>query len=304
VSADRAWVHGVGALVGAALLVSAGGERETAPIRASAQAALERSLTWLASHRPDATSALGNRVLDAWSWTLFARLHPEAGVRERAASEARARLERLGFPTNPDFVALTYWAVALRCRAAAGLETDGLRDALAQVDLVALLAAGSPTSAWWSAELLRHSGVSVDLPRRTRAIAVAAAEPAYAPSVRDAVAFYHELAAAADLGTRAIEGFSSDEIAFVRRVLPDLVAASRARGDTDAAAEALIAAALLDERRAPWFREGVDWILAQQRPDGAYVRAGMPRDPDPDELRHGVLVASWALLEALAGRSH
>jgi hypothetical protein len=89
-------------------------------------------------------------------------------------------------------------------------------------------------------------------------------------------------------------------VEFARGVLPALLEVSRSAGDTDAVAEVVITAALLDERERDFYAEGIAWLLAKQREDGTYrdARTGNAR-PAPRHSRHGVLVVSWALLESL-----
>ncbi|MBW2316150.1 MAG: hypothetical protein JRH10_18420 [Deltaproteobacteria bacterium] len=261
--------------------------------------ALARSLVWLERHRPEPGSKLGNHVLDAWAWERFARLHPDATVRARARSEARSRLAALEADAEPDFVALSYWATALRCRAALGLDPDPLRSRMQAADLERLLRESSPTTALWSAELLRFSGVELTLPARTTLLSSAAVDPDWAPSHRDAVAIYHELAAASDFGRESVRGFSAEEIAFARRAHPVLFSVVRGEGRTDAAAEILISGAILGQRDEPWFADGIVWLRTRQREDGSYMRAGQRPDPPADARRHGIVTASWALLESL-----
>ena len=70
----------------------------------------------------------------------------------------------------------------------------------------------------------------------------------------------------------------------------------------DATAEALVTASLLGETENAPYRDTIEWLLSQQRLDGTFQAArdrARPRTVDED--RHGVLVASWALLTALGG---
>lgn len=277
---------------------SSSDETSSAQMRATHEA-LARSLSWLEHHRPEPHAKLGDHVLDAWTWVIFARLHPDATVRARARREARQRLMALEAPGELDFVSLSYWATALRCRASVGLDPDPLRARLEAADLEPILAEGSATTALWSVELLRRSGVEVTLPPRTTALAAAAADPDWAPSLSNAVAIYHELAAASDFGRAPVRGFSAEELAFARRAHPMLFSVVRGEGQTDAAAEVLIAGAILGQRDEPWFADGIAWLRTRQRDDGSYRRAGQRPDPSANARRHGILTASWALLASL-----
>ena len=266
------------------------------------RAALARSLAWLDTHPAGPDAKLGSRVLDAWAWERYARLHPDPAVRERAAREARARLASLEIEGQIDFVALSYWATALRCRHSLGLATEPLARRLAELDLPRLLDEGSPSTGWWSGELLRRSEVEVATSARATALAASAADPAWTPSVRDAVAFYHEIAAASDLGRAPVRGLSPQALTFARGAHPALFSLARERNETDAAAEVLIGAAILGQRDEAWFREGVLWLVGRQRGDGTYPRASARPSRSVSDSRHGVLVVSWALLEFASDR--
>ena len=70
--------------------------------------------------------------------------------------------------------------------------------------------------------------------------------------------------------------------------------------ETDAAAEVLITAALLDQRERPYYRDGLRWLLSQQRAEGSYRSAHDGARPEvPSSYRHGVLIGTWAVLESL-----
>lgn len=265
--------------------------------------ALDLSLGWLAANPPDSVRAsIGELTLDAWPWSLFSRLHPDRQVRVRSAREVRARLRKLEPKVEPTLVALSYWALLLRILESQNLDATPYREALSGVDIEAILADGNPTTNLWISEMLRHSG----FPSESRveetylATTVAGRTGRFEPTVRGAYALYHEIAPAADLGRAPPSVFSGVQLEFARSILPALFEVSRSAGDTDAVAEVLITAALLGERERAFYRDGIEWLLAQQRDDGTYrdARGAGGRLP-PQHFRHGVLVVSWALLESL-----
>ena len=265
--------------------------------------ALDLSLGWLAANPPDpARVPIGEVTLDAWPWSLFSRLHPDPQVRARSASEVRARLGTLEPEVEPTLVALSYWALLLRILESQDLDATPYREALSGVDIEAILADGNPTTNLWISEMLRHSGFPSESRVEETYLATTAADGAgrFEPTVRGAYALYHEIAPAADLGRAPPSVFSRARLEFARSILPALFDVSRNAGDTDAVAEVLVTAALLGERERAFYREGIEWLLAQQRDDGAYrdARGGGGSLP-PQHFRHGVLVVSWALLESL-----
>ncbi len=106
------------------------------PLRTDALRALERTLSWLAAHRPDPGSARAGYVgMDAWTWDLFSRLHPDPSVRAPAAERARSRLQSLDADLEPTVVALSWRATLLRAMEYQRLDMAAHRAALAQLDL-------------------------------------------------------------------------------------------------------------------------------------------------------------------------
>jgi hypothetical protein len=273
------------------------------PRREAVLRALDRSLVWLAAHPPDpARTSIGELTLDAWPWTLFARLHPDPEVRAISAEEARARLQSLEPSVEPTLVSLSYWALLLRNLESQGLDAKAYREALSRVDVEAVLGSGNPTTNLWTSELLRYSGIQTESRVAESYLATSAAGGVerFEPTVRGAYAIYHEIAPVTDLGREPLRGFSDGQVEFARRVLPALLEVSRSAGDTDAVAEVLITASLLAERERGFYTEGIEWLLAQQNEDGTYrdARVGAGSAP-PTHYRHVVCVGSWALLESL-----
>ncbi len=265
--------------------------------------ALDRSLIWLSSNPPDPISAsIGELTLDAWPWTIFSRLHPDAEIRVRSGEEARKRLQGLEPRVEPTLVSLSYWALLLRNLESQNLDTTTYQEALAHVDVEAILETGNPTTNLWTTELLRYSGIQSELRVEETYLAKSAAAgiDLFEPTVRGAFALYHEIVPVTDLGRKPIRVFSDDQVEFARRVLPALLKVSRNSGNTDAVAEVLITASLLGQREQSFYGEGIEWLLAQQREDGTYrdARTRNKRLPSA-HYRHGILVASWALLESL-----
>jgi hypothetical protein len=272
------------------------------PTDEAARQALQRSIDWLDASPPDPSrSKLGDLGMDAWSWAQIARLHSDPAVRQRAGNEARLRLGRLEPVIEPTPTALSWWAVLLRSMDALGMDTSPYIAALSKIDLEDALSEMNPTTALWTGELLRFAGVAIKADVAATEVASGAAASDWSPTVRAAYAIYHEIAAATDLGRVAPEVFNEQQLAFARGALPRLLAVCRQAEETDAAAEVLIAAALLDQRELPYYRDGIRWLLSQQRADGTYRRAqDRARPAGPSSYRHGVLIGSWAVLEMLA----
>jgi hypothetical protein len=265
--------------------------------------ALDLSLVWLAANPPDsARASIGELTLDVWPWSLFSRLHPDREVRARSAGVARARLRTLEPKVEPTLVALSYWSLLLRILESQELDTTPYREALSGADIEAILADGNPTTNLWITEMLRHSGFRSEsrVEETYLATTVAGRTGRFEPTVRGAYALYHEIAPAADLGRAPPSVFSDAQLEFARSILPGLFEVSRSARDTDAAAEVLITAAILGERERAFYRDGIEWLLTQQRDDGTYrdARSAAGWLP-PQHFRHGVLVVSWALLESL-----
>ena len=105
-----------------------------------------------------------------------------------------------------------------------------------------------------------------------------------------------------DFGREPATALEPERLEFARRVLPALIEVSRADGNTDGVAEALVCSALLGQAHTPAHREAVAWVLSRRRADGAYVsQRDLGRDLRPDHFRHVVLTASWALMVTLKG---
>ncbi len=269
------------------------------PRRTQARAAIERTLDWLRAHPPEQDARLAVLGMDIWTWNLVSRLHPDRSVREEAASVTRERLSRVAPPRAPEWIALSWWAVILRCAQSQRLDAQPLIDGLVASDLDRLLEDSAPTTAWWSSQLLRHAGLEVESRRERTAIAAGLAKGAgYRPSARDASAFYHELAAAADFGRGSLAAFDEAHIDFARRAQPELVALSQHNQNTDAVATLVVAGALLGQRDEPYFEAAIDWLLERQLEDGTYRRQ-FPSKATSD-IRHAVLVVTWALMVYLS----
>lgn len=268
---------------------------------ATTLAALARSLAWLKAHAPDPNrDQFGFLCLDAWSWCLYAADHPDARIRTRTGARCEARLRALSPPPAWTDVSLSYWALALRLMAERGMRTEAHVRTLSGVDLDAVLARTDPTTAWWTRSLLQHVGVAAapDAARTFIATHAAAEAASYVPRPMDAYQLYHEIAPAAALGGAPLAGLSERQVRFAQEVVGDLITGTQGIRDTDATAEALIAAALLGRRALPAYGAGIAWLRAQQQPDGTYRSAGAVRRNANDE-RHAILVASWALLTSL-----
>lgn len=263
--------------------------------------ALARSLAWLEAHPPDpAADPLGDVCLDVWAWYLFATLHPDAAVRRHAGNETDRRLRALPPPEAVTVVSASYWAVLLRLLQLRGIDGDSHRIPLTRGDLAGAIQTATPTTRFWTAEFLRRANIHVmepDFSETFIAVGTATPSPAYAPNTRDAYRLFHELVPMTDFGREAPARLHSDHVAFVRRVLPGLLEVSITAGDTDAAAEVLVSAALMGQRNTSAYQKGIAWLLARQGPAGTYASARDRNSPqEPNRFRHVVLVASYAVL--------
>jgi hypothetical protein len=267
--------------------------------------ALGRSLAWLEAHPPadPRTARLGDLCLDAWAWYLFAALHPDPDVRRHAGAELDRRLRTLPPPSERTEVSLSYWATLMRLMQRRGIDTTSHAAAFSGPESATVMRTAAPTTRWWTAELFRRSGVPMTPDFSGTFIATGAASSAdYTPTRREAYRIFHELAPAADLGLEPLTQLTPAQMAFARRVVPGLLAVSQAEADTDAVAEVLVSAALLGERDTPLYRDGIAWLLAQQRPDGTYMSArDRMRPATADNFRHVVAVGSLAVFTSLAG---
>ena len=291
--------RGLKRLLAAALLLTAGcasgtgvGERDE-----RVHAALGRSLEWLARHPVDPDEAsLGQVGFDTWTWYLFSVWHPDAGVRKRAGVEVDRRLRALKPPPEWNQVSLSYWAVLACIGRDRGVEIRSDPPLPAGPEIERVLGEATPTTAWWTLELLRCAGLALEPDSFGTLLATAPGDPTgYTASVNDAYRVFHEIVPSTNLGRAdlSIRPFQSD---FILRNLPAWLDAGRVEGDTDAVAETLVVAALLDRRDAA-YDDALGWLLSRQREDGTYTvnsaRGGA------EDYRHVVLVGSWALLSSL-----
>jgi len=269
----------------------------------AARVALDRSLLWLEAHPTEpGRDKLGWVVLDGWAWYAFSAWHPDGPVRRKAAVQIDRRLRALRPPEQWTLVTLSQWATLMQIARLRGVDRTLYRGSLDGVDVAAILDKANSTTSWWTAELLRGAGfaVAADFSGTFIAAELLSARRSYVPSVRDAYRVFHEVMPAAGLGSRPPRALSAAQARAVRRALPGLVGVSRAAGDVDAAAEALTTAALLADRDAGYYRDGIAWLLGQQNEDGTYAVSGRARRSSaPDDFRHGVLVGSLAVLTSL-----
>ncbi len=262
--------------------------------------ALARSLEWLNRHPVDPdVASLGNVGFDTWSWWLFSVWHPDAEVRKRAGTEVEQRLRALKSPREWNAVALSYWVVLLRFGQLRDVEIRTDLPIPSGRELHQMLSTGSPTTAWWVHQLLGHAGLPAKPDASTILIGtVPERSSEYAATVTDTYRVFHEIVPATNLGMTSFE-VTRIQSEFVRGALPGWVDVSRAAGDTDAVAEALVVTALVGDRDTRSYDDALAWLLSRQQADGSYAVAN-PR-PGADHFRHVVLVGSWALLASLDG---
>ena len=292
-------------LLSAALLAAAaplpGSAARTGP-EPDLRAALDRAVAWLEAHPAGTADRAAERAMDVWTWCLLGWWHPDAEIRSRAAEVVRSRLGE-GIPPVVGPTDLSYQAPLLRCREAYGLLREEHRRQLASRPLDRILEASAPTTRWWSGQFLVRSGLPVETdPTDTGLARIArelAEDPEREPTLRDAFVIFHELVPASDLGREPVRGLGEPELSAARTVLPGAVALAMKEANSDALAEALVAAEILGLEGEPWFREGLAWLAGHQREDGTFPRARGPAEPPLSNLRHGVLVGTFALLRAL-----
>jgi len=292
-------------LLAHSLLVLAGCGAD--PLRENALLAVERGLRWMESHAiEDPQAPLAERGMESWSFSLVSRLHPVEEVRRRAGDLATHGLQGLEPEIEPNVVSLSWWSLLLRNMDAHGVDSGLHRAALEAIDVDGVLAEMNPTTALWTAGLLRHAGVADVEPTVEGTMLADGAQlgiEGYRPNLRDAYRLYHELAPATDLGRQPPSStFSRQQLEFARQATPLLLDLMRSERETDAAAEVLIAASLLGMRDETFYRDGIAWLIEQQREDGTYRNEAEERRAagrHPPEPRHAVLVSTWALLESL-----
>lgn len=264
--------------------------------------ALDRAVAWLEAHPAGTADRPAGRAMDAWTWCLIGWWHPDDAVRSRAADLVRERLGT-GIPPLVGPTDLSYQAPLLRCREAYGLLREEDRKQLVARPLAGILEASAPTTRWWSGQFLARSGFEVETDPADTGLARIARElgedPERKPTLRDAFVLFHELVPASDFGREPLRGFGEAELAAARTLLPGAVALAVEEANSDALAEALVAAEILGLEHEPWFREGLAWLVEHQSEDGTFQRAGGPEEPPVSNLRHGVLVGTFALLRAL-----
>jgi len=294
----------VSLLLGLSLLATGcGGDRRVERSERSNEAldAAGLCLGWLEQNAPLPGDPWRERTLDALAWFFFAIAHPDPAVRAGAGETLDARLAAIPPAEGENAVGMTYAAMVVRMKRWRGLDLTRDHAALAAADLPNLLAGLAPGTVWFTTELMRRSGLDVETDFSKTFIATTAArnDPRVEFSAREAVIVFHELIPALDFGLSEPSGIDERQLDFVRRSAPALLDAARESGDTDALAEALITAALLDVRDSDAYREGWSTLLSRQQPDGTFrsdVQRTMKR---PAAYRHVVAVGGWALLTSL-----
>jgi hypothetical protein len=289
----------VGLILGRAVVTAGAAEEVGAE---TLRTALGQAYSWMQTHPPDPKGEkIGSLTLDVWAWDRFAAFHPQQSIRKAAAEQVRQRLLTLPPPGEPSPVHLTYWAVLLRLLDVHGVDRLDYRHAAAGVDLDMALLKFKPTTVWWTRRLLAFSGLDAkpDFSPTFIARQAVTAEDSFTPSLANVYQVFHELVPATDLGRLPLQ-LTRDQKAFVVRALPALLRAARAKGDTDAVAEALISAALVGMRDSPAYRQHIAWLLSRQRTDGAFEsHRDAGRTQAAAHYRHVMVVANWALMTAL-----
>lgn len=119
----------------------------------------------------------------------------------------------------------------------------------------------------------------------------------------------HEIFPLGDFGQKKITAFRESDRDYLRRLMPAMVDAYTAGGNIDLLAEALVCMRFLDFEDMPAYRKGLDYILANQNPNGSFgryerereqMRVSRPRyDVDIGGYLHTTEVCLWALAEAV-----
>jgi len=287
------------------LVLGAGcGGKTGEPVDRSAEvlAAVQRSLDWLeANPTKPGTHSPRMQTLDALAWFLISISHPDETTRAHTGRVLEQRLNAIPAPAREDAVGLTYVALALRMKQHRGLDLSRDHAALADTDVTGLLGELAPGTAWWTAELMRRTGRAIesDFSETFIANTTKLNEKDFAPERRDAVIVFHELVPAVDFGFSEPSVIGDRQLAFLQRAVPGLIEAARQSGDTDALAEALVTAVLLDRGGSEFHARGLATLLARQNNDGTYASNRDQPEANADYYRHVVAVASWALLISL-----
>jgi len=259
-------------------------------------AAVDRSLRWLSLNPPDARrDPLGELVLDAMAWHVLASLHPDAAVRRRAGETLDARLRALPPPGAPGMVALSYWAPVLALAARRGVDLGRAREVVATWDVAALREQALPHTRLWIDAFLHDAGLAGPPDPRSTLLfrGPRLPEGETEGSTADAYRLFHELVPLTAFGTRRPRDLDPAVLAFARELVPRLLRVTRADGDVDAVAEALVCSGLLGLARSDLHRETLGWLLGRQRGDGTWDLGSRRLGSGQ---RHVVLTTSWAIL--------
>lgn len=264
--------------------------------------AIDRATAWVERYQTDPEQViLQEFVFDAWSRHLIATLHPETATRARVGAALDRDLRRVRPVAPTTLVPMTYWALLLRVMQQRGVDTKRHVAATpVEQQLEQLLAGATSTTAYWTAHLLALSGVRTgprDYFATTWLAEHAGADPTtYQPSVKDCYRVFHEIVPHTDLGTKPTV-LTPAQRTFAGPAIARQLAFARAQRETDALAEVLVTAALMNRQSDPEYTAGAAFLLSQQQDDGTFLRPGNPRPvSDPENARHTVLVALWAML--------
>jgi hypothetical protein len=120
-------------------------------------------------------------------------------------------------------------------------------------------------------------------------------------------ALAHEVSAVFMNGLQRSQSvFDSDELAYLRRILPPLVIRLTAARNVDLVAELLSAMTYLEFHTFPEYRSGIVFLLGSQNPNGSWgdyekQRATYGDGVDQKFYLHTTMVSLRALLEAHEG---
>lgn len=106
----------------------------------------------------------------------------------------------------------------------------------------------------------------------------------------------HEVLALGAMGANNISLFGSDEMTFLKEIIPRGMAKYIEEKNIDILAELVVCADMLGYTDFDEYGRATDLIIESQLPDGSFGEVERMKRVGRDPLRHGVLSAVWALL--------